>query len=163
MTVTVVSFHPLLLGGGVREAVMVGGLRSTLIPAIGPAVAQLPALSHTWRLFVDADAVSTPVTTVVDSVKLASPGFASPDPLSDAVQATEMFPECHAESGVAHERFGETVSRTVTTKPVFAELPWASVAEHVTVVVAIGKVDPDAGTQATGTAPSTRSTAVGSA
>src|SRR5438132_1650241 len=31
-----------------------GGFLSTMFPAIGPAVVQLPALSHTWRLFVDA-------------------------------------------------------------------------------------------------------------
>ena len=57
---------------------------------------------------------------------------------------------------------GGVVSRTVTVKLAVAELPAASAAVHVTVVVPIGKVVPDAGAQVTGTAPSTLPVAVGS-
>jgi hypothetical protein len=48
---------------------------------------------------------------------------------------------------------------TVTVNDPFAVFPCASLAEHVTAVVPIGKVLPDAGVQATGLAPSTRSDA----
>src|SRR5438094_85875 len=40
-----------------------GAFLSTMLPAIGPAVVQLPALSQTWRLFVEAFAVSVPAGT----------------------------------------------------------------------------------------------------
>ena len=48
---------------------------------------------------------------------------------------------------------------TVTAKVADALLPCASLAEHDTVVVPIGNVDPDAGEQVTATLPSTRSLA----
>ena len=50
---------------------------------------------------------------------------------------------------------------TVTVNVAVAVLPAVSVAVHVTVVAAIGNVEPDAGTHVTGTAPDTRSIAVG--
>ena len=43
VTVTSVWFHPMAFGGGSSEAVMVGGVRSTLIDTLASAV--LPALS----------------------------------------------------------------------------------------------------------------------
>jgi hypothetical protein len=52
---------------------------------------------------------------------------------------------------------------TVTVNVAVAVLPAASVAVQVTVVVPFGKVEPDGGTQVTGTVPSTMSVAVGSA
>ena len=59
---------------------MTGALRSILLPAIGPAVAQLPATSQTTRLSVLALAVSMPAATDVTSENEASAGFASPLP-----------------------------------------------------------------------------------
>ena len=56
---------------------------------------------------------------------------------------------------------GGVVSRTVTlkvTRPVF---PLLSLAEQVTVLAPIGKVDPEFGVQVTGRLPLTRSVAVG--
>jgi len=55
---------------------------------------------------------------------------------------------------------GGVVSATVTLKLALDELPWASVATHVTGFVPTGNVDPDAGMQFGVTAPSTRSVAV---
>ncbi len=54
---------------------------------------------------------------------------------------------------------GAVVSCTLTVKLPLAVLLWASVAEQFTVVVAIGKVEPDAGEQVMGTGPSTASLA----
>src|SRR5215212_5206265 len=51
-------------------------------------------------------------------------------------------------------------SVTATTNAPLAELPRASEAVHDTVVVPIGKVEPDGGVHCTATAPSTRSAAV---
>ncbi len=49
---------------------------------------------------------------------------------------------------------------TVTVKLPLAVLLWVSLAEQLTVVVAIGKVEPEAGTHVTGRDPSTASLAV---
>ena len=54
---------------------------------------------------------------------------------------------------------GAVVSATVTLKLPFAVLPAASLAEQLTVVAAMGNVEPDAGVQDTGTLPSTASVA----
>src|SRR5262249_10987743 len=54
---------------------------------------------------------------------------------------------------------GGAVSRTVTRKPAVVELSCASVAEHLTGVSPIAKVEPDSGEHATMTAPSTASLA----
>jgi hypothetical protein len=56
---------------------------------------------------------------------------------------------------------GVVSARTVTVKVLVAVFPEWSVAVHVTVVVPIGNVEPDAGEQVTGTAPSMSSVAVG--
>lgn len=58
-------------------------------------------------------------------------------------------------------KVGAVVSCTVTVKLPLVVLPRVSDAEQLTVVVVIGKVLPDAGTQVTGRAPSTISLAVG--
>src|SRR5437667_11148834 len=89
---------------------MSGALRSTLLPAIGPAVAQLPALSQTWRLSVDAFASSLPAGTLVDSEKLASAGFARPEPLSFAVQGMLTLLACQLPSGEPQVIVGGVVS-----------------------------------------------------
>ena len=52
------------------------------------------------------------------------------------------------------------VSLTVTVNVSLPSLPFASVAEHVTVVSPIGNVDPDAGAHAGVSGPSTMSLAV---
>ena len=54
---------------------------------------------------------------------------------------------------------GGVVSWTVTVNVLVDEFPCASVALQVTVVVAIGKVVPEAGLQLAATAPSTMSAA----
>jgi hypothetical protein len=56
-------------------------------------------------------------------------------------------------------RTGAVLSPTATVKVPEAVFPAASVAVHVTVVVPIGKVDPEAGVQTTGTGPSIASRA----
>ena len=54
---------------------------------------------------------------------------------------------------------GRVVSCTVTSKLALPELPWASVAEQLTVVVPSGNVEPEAGEQVGFIVPSTRSLA----
>src|SRR5207237_688103 len=56
--------------------------------------------------------------------------------------------------------FGGVVSRTVTVNTPTAVLPWASVDEHLTLVVPRAKIAPLAGEQVTTSAPSTISAAV---
>ena len=56
---------------------------------------------------------------------------------------------------------GATLSATVTVKAQLAVLPDKSVAEHVTEVTPLLKVEPDAGLQMTGRAPLQLSLAVG--
>src|SRR5690242_17840144 len=134
---------------------------STMLPKIGPAVAQLPARSQTERLLVAALAVSEPAGTLVMSVKEASAALAKPVPLSRAVQASETSVECHRPSGAAQEICGGAASWTVTVKLALLVLPLASEAEQDTLVVPSGNTDPDDGTQVTVTEPLTRSVAVG--
>src|SRR5205085_6900691 len=55
---------------------------------------------------------------------------------------------------------GPLVSRTVTVNVAVPTAPWVSVALQVTVVVAIAKVDPEAGVQVVGRGPSWASLAV---
>jgi hypothetical protein len=95
---------------GVAEQVSVGGLRSTLIPLIGPAVAQLSALSQTSWLSVEAFAVSVPVATLVVSVNDASAGFARPEPVSAAVQRRVTLDACQSVSVVPQETAGGLLS-----------------------------------------------------
>ena len=54
----------------------------------GPAVAQLPPASQTWRLPVDAFDSSEPTATEVERLKLESSAFANPKPESEAVHAS---------------------------------------------------------------------------
>ena len=58
---------------------MPGAFLSTLLPEIGPAIAQLPARSQTVRLFVRALAVSVPGETFVIRLKDASLAAARPE------------------------------------------------------------------------------------
>src|SRR6185295_9826175 len=90
---------------------MAGDFRSTLLPAIGPAVAQLPARSQISRVPVPASGVSAPAATEVVRTKDASAGLASPLPASPAVQAIDTLPGCHAPSGAAHVMAGAIESR----------------------------------------------------
>ena len=52
---------------------IVGAFLSTLLPEMGPAVAELPTPSITARLLVEALGVSVPAATLVLRLKLASP------------------------------------------------------------------------------------------
>src|SRR5439155_8736 len=56
-----------------------GFCRSTLLPEMGPAVAELPAESPTWCEPVEALASSESARTEVGRVKLASAGLARPE------------------------------------------------------------------------------------
>src|SRR5262245_4682145 len=87
-----------------------GAFLSTLLPVIGPAVEQRPALLHTCRLFVAALAVSVPADTLVVNVKLASAAFAKPDSGSLAVHAMLTSLLCHALSAAPHETLGAVES-----------------------------------------------------
>src|SRR5262245_28769205 len=78
--------------------VTVGALLSTLLLPSGPTAPQLPATSHTVRLFVKAFAVSDPAGTDVVRLKLASAGLAKPDPLSAAVHAKTTSDPCQKPS-----------------------------------------------------------------
>ena len=68
----------------------VGPFLSTMPPEIGPAVRELPTASARSLLPVEALAVSVPAATLVESAKLASAAFASPEPASWAVQLRLM-------------------------------------------------------------------------
>src|SRR2546428_351187 len=94
----------------IAPAVIVGAFLSTLMPPIGPAVAQLLIASQTWSEPVEAFEVSLPDGTLVESVKFASDAFARPDPKSDAVQASETSVACQSASGATHWRVGALVS-----------------------------------------------------
>src|SRR5690242_3556664 len=96
-----------------------GPFSSTLIPLIGPAVVQLPALSHTlWRP-VEAFAVSVPTGTLVVRLKLASAGSARPEPPSDAVHAMLTSVACQVDGAVAQVTSGGVKSQlTVRAAPV---------------------------------------------
>jgi hypothetical protein len=66
-----------------------------------------------------------------------------------------------ASAGLGEDDSDVTVGTvTWTLNDLFAVLPWASVAEQFTVVVPTPTELPDAGVQATGREPSTRSVAV---
>ena len=81
--------------------------------------------------------------------------------MSVAVADTEVMPLTTAPSdGLTSETEGLVVSLTVTVKKPVLVLPRVSAAEQLTVVVAIGNVEPEAGVHVTGREPSTRSVAV---
>src|SRR5262245_1407368 len=88
---------------------MTGPLRSILLPLI-TAVVQLPATSHTRRVFVLAFAFSAPAATAVASENEASPASARPVPLSLAVHSSATLSACHAPSGEAQTTLGGIVS-----------------------------------------------------
>src|SRR5205814_2561576 len=87
-----------------------GAFLSILLPAIGPAVTQLPAVSQTWRASVAAFASSASVGTLVDSEKVAPPGVASPEPSSLALQARLTFPPCQTPAGASQASEGAVLS-----------------------------------------------------
>src|SRR5262249_25653803 len=87
-----------------------GAFLSTMMPAMGPAFAQFPARSQIRRLPVSEFAVSVPAGTLVFSVKVASPGFARPDPESLAEQPRVTSVACQSASGLAHMICGGVVS-----------------------------------------------------
>src|SRR5688500_17394457 len=89
-----------------------GAFLSTLLPPIGPAVAQLPTLSQTSRLPVSALAVSVPAGTPVERVNAASAELARPELASCAVQAMLTSLGCHCPSGGSQVITGGTVSGT---------------------------------------------------
>jgi hypothetical protein len=62
--------------------------------------------------------------------------------------------------GAAPEITGAVVSRTITVNTDEPTLPYRSLEEHVTVVVPIGKTEPDAGEHVTVAGPPAASTAV---
>src|SRR5258708_392288 len=90
--------------------VICGGFLSTLLGPIGPAAAQLPATSHSWRVPVKAAAVSVPAGTLVVSVKFAGEFALSPEPLSLAVQAMLTSLALHKPSGETQMIAGGVVS-----------------------------------------------------
>src|ERR1043165_3164076 len=103
---------------------MVGPFLSTRLPATGPALVQLPTASQTTRLSVEAFESSVPAGTLVESEKLASPAFASPEPPSVAAQAICTSVACQAPSALAHEAEGAFLSTLLPlTGPAFAQLP----------------------------------------
>src|SRR5262245_30818917 len=90
-----------------------GGFLSILLSRIGPAVAQFPARSHTWRVAVAAWEVSVPTEALVASAKLASVRVASPELRSDAVQPMLTSAACQAPSAQLQLTCGGVVSATV--------------------------------------------------
>ena len=98
---------------------------STLLPVIGPAVAQLPARSQIAREPVDEFAVSVPAATVVESEKFASPLLASPETPSFDVHERLTSPACHAPSAAAQLEVGAVWSSEAVKLPV-AQFPAAS-------------------------------------
>src|SRR6266446_6229101 len=91
-----------------------GGFLSTMLPATGPAVAQLPATSQIERVPVCALEVSVPAGTLVLREKVASWGLARPEPASLALQRMLVSLACQRASGPPQLTTGGLVSRTVT-------------------------------------------------
>src|SRR6266540_1335798 len=91
---------------------MDGAFLSTRLPPTGPAVTQLPALSHTWRLLVWASVVSVPSGTLVVSVNEASAGLARPESRfgSNAEQLMLASVACQNVSAVAQVTMGGWLS-----------------------------------------------------
>ena len=81
--------------------------------------------------------------------------------LSVAVADTVVMPlTTEPSDGLVSETAGLVVSLTVTVNEPVLVFPRVSAAEQLTVVVAIGNVEPEAGVHVTGREPSTRSVAV---
>ena len=117
----------------IAMALTVGALLSTFMPLIGPAVAQFPARSHTWRVPVEAFAVSLPFGTLVDSVKLASDRLARPEPESAAAQVTLWSSARQAPSVEPQLTVGGVVSTTNVSLTSALRLPAGSAALTVKV------------------------------
>src|SRR5512142_3299961 len=94
---------------------MVGACLSTWLPLIGPAVAELPALSNTLRLFVEALLVSEPLATLVARLKFASAASARLEEASLAVQAMLTSLACHTPSALPQATVGAVASRLMVT------------------------------------------------
>lgn len=108
------------------------------------------------RLMLYGDVVSVPFS----EPSMCSSTLDTPT-ASEAEAEVVMVPESSAPlDGLDIDTTGARVSRTVTVNEPVAVLPEESVVEQFTVVVAIGKVDPEAGEHTTLRAPSTRSVAV---
>ena len=108
---------------------MLGGLRSTRLPPMGPAVTQLPAASQSCWVPVAALAVSTPAGTEVNSWKPAGEVAARPDRESAAVQASETSPACQFPSEAAQLKVGAVRSSWTVSDPCGLVPPAASVAQ----------------------------------
>jgi hypothetical protein len=87
-----------------------GAVLSILTPVIGPAVAQLPALSHTETEFVEALWLLVPGGMDAVRETLDWLGVASPDPTSVAVHAKETVPACQFASAVGQLTTGAALS-----------------------------------------------------
>src|SRR5579884_1118509 len=90
--------------------VTIGCDLSTLNPAIGPAVAQLPTASHTSRVPLTALSSAVPFGTLVVRVKLAAAPSCRPEPSSLAAQLTVTSKACQAPSGLWHAITGALLS-----------------------------------------------------
>src|SRR5258706_6189160 len=103
---------------------MDGGFLSTLFPPIGPAMAQLPATSHTERVPVSALAVSVPSGTFVASENELSAAFKSPaPPASDTVQGIVTFAADHWPLALPHAIVGAVRSIFTVSDLVASTLP----------------------------------------
>ena len=108
------------------------------------------------RLKLNGDVVSVDFSTL----STYNSTFDTPT-ASEAVADTVMVPETVAPlAGEVIETAGAVVSLTDIVKLPFAVLPDRSVAEQLTVVVAIGNVEPETGLHVTGREPSLASVAV---
>src|SRR6266571_9338446 len=107
---------------------ILGGFLSTLMPTIGPAVAQLTATSQTARVPVVALDVSVPAETLVLSEKLASEELARPERVSVAEQGMTTSVGCQRLSGEPQVREGGVLSSITTTCFGVSMLPALSVA-----------------------------------
>src|SRR5258708_33157524 len=133
--------------------VMVGGFLSTMLPAMGPAVAQLPTMSQTWCVLVEALLVSVPAGTLVVSEKLVSAGLPRPEAESEAEQVMLTSLACQRPSGLAHEIAGGVLSIRTIWVLVASTLPALSVAKNETVVTPSLEMPTDAVEPATVVVP----------
>jgi hypothetical protein len=99
------------------EKLTVGARRSTLIPVIGPAVAQEPAMLQTWRELVEAFAVSVSGATEVLRAKDESEELARSDPRSEAEQLIEASDDRHTGAGLVQATDGG-LTPTETSSPI---------------------------------------------
>ena len=107
--------------------VMVGAELSIFTPMIGPAVAQLPALSQAWTEFVETFGLAVPAAMEAVSVMLDWAGLARPDAASLAVHVKVTVPVCQLESADGQETVGAMLSiLTPVIGPAVAQLPTLS-------------------------------------